>query len=525
LLKVFEKQDGPGIVSFITASSYLRGPGFVGVREVMRRTFDELWILDLEGDNLGARKTQNVFAIQTPVAIAIGIRYGGPKLDETARVRYAKIEGNREAKLVELDRLISFGDITWKDCFTGWQTPFLPEGEGDYFSWPPITDVFPWQHTGVQMKRKWPIGEIKELLESRWEILLSASDLRSAFHESRDRKVDRSYPRLDGSGRLDALALLKPGAPTPDRSRYAYRSFDRQWILKDARLGDFMKPGLWQAHSDQQVYLTSLLTGVLGLGPAAVACAEVPDLHHFRGSFGGKDVIPLWRNAAATEPNVAGGLLELLSDAYGEAISAEVLFSYAYALLSTSAYVESFSEELALPGPRLPMTRDTGLFRETAELGRRLVNLHTYGERFGKGGVPRGQAKVVKAIPDTPEGYPEDHTYDPARRTLRVGEGDLGPVSPEVWEFEVSGLRVVKSWLDYRMKKPAGRSSSPLDEIRPERWTVGMTHELLELLWVLEATIAEQPYGADLLARIVESERVEAEELPQPSEEERKPPK
>ena len=52
------------------ASSYLAGPGFVGVREVMRRTFDELWIIDLGGDNLGTRKTPNVFNIQTPVAIA-----------------------------------------------------------------------------------------------------------------------------------------------------------------------------------------------------------------------------------------------------------------------------------------------------------------------------------------------------------------------------------------------------------------------------------------------------------------------
>lgn len=139
--------------------------------------------------------------------------------------------------------------------------------------------------------------------------------------------------------------------------------------------------------------------------------------------------------------------------------------------------------------------------------------------------MPRGQAKVTKAIPDTPEGYPEDHAYDPAGRTLRVGEGELGSVSPEVWEFEVSGLRVVKSWLDYRMKKPAGRSSSPLDEIRPERWTVGMTHELLELLWVLEATLAEKSYGVDLLACIVESDLFEADEFPRPSEEERKPPK
>ena len=73
LWKVFESTGGPGIVSFITAASYLRGPGFVGMREVMRRTFDELWIIDLEGDSLGARKTENVFAIRTPVAIAVGV--------------------------------------------------------------------------------------------------------------------------------------------------------------------------------------------------------------------------------------------------------------------------------------------------------------------------------------------------------------------------------------------------------------------------------------------------------------------
>ncbi len=286
-----------------------------------------------------------------------------------------------------------------------------------------------------------------------------------------------------------------------------------------------MKPVLWRTRSDKQLYMTSLLTGVLGIGPAAVVASEVPDLHHFRGSFGGKDVIPLWRDAAATEPNVARGLLESLADAYGEAVSVEDLFAYAYALLSTPAYVESFGEELAVPGPRLPVTRDAGLFHEAADFGRGLVNLHTYGERFGGKGVPRGQAKVARAIPDTPEGYPEDHAYDPVSWTLRVGDGELGPVSPEVWEFGVSGLRVVKSWLDYRMKEPSGRSSSPLDEIRPERWTIQMTHELLELLWVLEATIAEQPYGADLLTRIVESDLFEAGDLPQPSEEERKAPK
>ena len=38
---------------------------------------------------------------------------------------------------------------------------------------------------------------------------------------------------------------------------------------------------------------------------------------------------------------------------------------------------------------------------------------------------------------------------------------------PEVVAFELSGFRPVKSWLDDRMASGAGRTSSPLDEIRP----------------------------------------------------------
>ena len=43
------------------------------------------------------------------------------------------------------------------------------------------------------------------------------------------------------------------------------------------------------------------------------------------------------------------------------------------------------------------------------------------------------------------------------------------------------------------MKSRSGRKSSPLDEIRPAGWTAALTTELLELLWVLEATVAVQP--------------------------------
>ena len=81
------------------------------------------------------------------------------------------------------------------------------------------------------------------------------------------------------------------------------------------------RPPLWWSLGPRQIFMTSLLTGVLGLGPAAMMTADVPDLHHFRGSFGGKDVIPLWRNSAADEPNITEGLLNVICQELGQPVS------------------------------------------------------------------------------------------------------------------------------------------------------------------------------------------------------------
>src|SRR5260370_22620 len=65
---VFEQRRGPGIVSFVSASSYLRGPGFAGLRQQLRDALDELGIIDLQGDQLDARHTVHEFPMRTPVA-------------------------------------------------------------------------------------------------------------------------------------------------------------------------------------------------------------------------------------------------------------------------------------------------------------------------------------------------------------------------------------------------------------------------------------------------------------------------
>ena len=50
-----------------------------------------------------------------------------------------------------------------------------------------------------------------------------------------------------------------------------------------------------------------------------------------------------------------------------------------------------------------------------------------------------------------------------------------------------------------------------------------MTRELLELLWVLEATVEREPELAELLTEITSSDGFSADDLPEQTEEERKP--
>ena len=75
------------------------------------------------------------------------------------------------------------------------------------------------------------------------------------------------------------------------------------------------------------------------------------------------------------------------------------------------------------------------------------------------------------------------------------------------------------------MKKGAGKKSSPLDDIRPKTWTREFTTELLELLWVIETTIAGYPEQEKLLEAVIAGPCFQADELPPVPDEARKAPK
>ena len=571
LWRLFERQECGGIVSFITASSYLRGPGFVGMREVMRQTFDELWILDLEGDNRGTRQTENVFNIQTPVAIAIGYRKSRlPSTDEwyptgfreeppeeepktPARVYYAKLpDVPREAKLEMLSQIETPGKnktlslsqeqgelgkpfssffLEWRECPADWQAPFMPEGEGSFFAWPQLPDLFPWNHPGAKFHRAWPIGETEELLRKRWKALVSAPPEKRAelFRESGDRTISFSTKMKIPGGNQPSIEELNRNAPMPKIRSYSFRSLDRQLALDDIRLCDRPRLPLRQSISEKQIFLITLQAIPLGEGPAVSIAPHLPDMSCFRGSFGGA-VFPLYRDKHGKEANITEGLLPQLSKQYGRRVTPEDLAAYVAAILGGQKYTDLFREELTTPGPRIPLTKDGALFRKAAKLGSRLIWLHSYAQRFRNekqkrgGAIPRGKAGIVAVVPNTEQGYPREFLYKEGAKEIHIGEGRVGPVKPEVWNYEISGLKPVQSWLGYRKFEPSGRKSSELDAIRPQIWSGDMTRQFLELLWVIEATLKMEPALAAALDEIIAAPCLSATDLPQPTPPQKRPP-
>ena len=356
---------------------------------------------------------------------------------------------------------------------------------------------------------------------------MRAPNRAALFRETRDRAVAGRY-RAGLAGQpaereATPLADLPADAEAPPIHRYAHRSLDRQHVLADGRLMDFRRPDLWRTHGDRQIYLTTSFTQPLGPGPALVASADVPDLHHFSGR-GAKDVIPLYRTTDAQQANIAPGLLGQLPLADA---SAEDFLAYLYGALAHPAFTERFAHELGSRELRVPITTDAALFREVGAVGRKLLKLHSYHRRFldhdEPAGVPPGTARCTVGVPVDEDGYPESFAHDATTQTLRVGDGAFAPVPNAIYEFEVSGLKVVRSWLRYRMKHGAGRQSSPLNALRPAQWPTTHTQELLELIWVLEETLALQPEQARLLDRVLAGPCLQASEVAPPPDALRRP--
>ncbi len=545
--KVFDKGDGKdagpheGIVCFITVAGFLNGPGFQQMRAYLRETCDDIWVIDCSPEGHQPNVNTRIFqGVQQPVCIVMASR-SGKKTKALGAVHFQPLpKGKREDKFAAL-KAMRLADKAWVACPEEARAPFLPASTGAWSSFPGLEDLFLWNGSGVMPGRTWVIAPDAHSLEARWAKLKAAkpAEMDDLFlpHMVDGDVGDRHSARV----LKDALAGFNPrnlsvqddkgGIENP--VRYGYRSFDRQYIIPDKRLINRPNPELWELRSSHQVYLTALSRTSPSSGPALTFTANVPDLDHYRGSFGGR-VFPLRANAAASQSNLKPNVLSALSGLYGISVSAEDLFSYIAGIASNPSYTSRFQEDLSTPGLRIPFTSDTILFEQAVGIGRTVIWLQTFGERMsdpehGRPAQPprlpldkRPVVPKAGAISQEPQDMPDTIGFDAGKHRLLVGHGFIDNVTPAMWAYEVSGKQVLTQWFSYRKRNRERpiigdrRKPSVLGDIQPDHWLPEYTTELLNLLNVLGLLIDLEPQQSDLLERVCSGALISGIDLKSP---------
>lgn len=521
--------DQAGIICYITVAGFLNGPGFQRMRDDLRRQSSEIWVIDCSPEGHQPDVPTRIFqGVQQPICIVMAARKAGTDPDTPARVHFRALpEGRRDTKFMALSSL-SLDDGGWLDAPSGWRDPFLFASTGAWATYPSLPKLFVYDGPGVMSGRTWPIAPDVESLRERWTCLINERDpvkQEVLFHPQlrngkvASRHIHKVVRQNLGSITTRSVSVHNDFTSCAESIRYGFPSFDRQLVIGDARLLNDPRPVIWDTHSTSQIYLTAFEAHSPSSGPSVTFTNLIPDLHHYKGSFGGR-VYPLWRDKGAEQSNVRPTLLAYLSSTYAHEVTAEDMVAYIAALLSHPGFISRFQTDLARPGLRVPLTANAASFAEAVALGREVIWLHCYGERSADPAadrparaprLPRGEGPMIPAdgaIPPAPEPLPQEMRYEPELRRLHVGKGYVDNVDPRVWAYEVSGKQILLQWFSYRRRdrtRPVigdRRPPSPLDQVQPEGWLASYTSDLLDLLHVVGRLVALEPAQADLLTRI-----------------------
>jgi hypothetical protein len=512
-----------GVVCFITTGAYRTGPAFTGMRRYLRTWATEGWVVDLTPEGQTPDVPTRIFpGVRQPLAIGLFVRTPGKVATAPAVIHTRTVTGRQKEKFRALAEM-TLDDDGWADARTDWTAPFTAAAAGGWDTYPALSDLMPWYSPGVFPTRGWVIAPSADILKQRWNSLRSEPDEQKRsvlFKEGRDANLRRARKPLPGADvhQSTSQPLSTDRTTLAEPIRYGYRTLDRQWIIPDHRVMDMPRRDLWAARQDGQIYVIEQHRHTIESGPGLVYSALVPDFDHFNNR-GGR-TMP-FRHPDGTA-NLARGLTATLADRLGIEVTGQDVLAYVAAAVSHPGYTAVFVEEITTPGIRVPITADPDVWARAVELGRQVLWLHTYGTACTGAGRPAGNVRLDATDPrrirnTTPITImPQDMSYDTARQTLIVGDGEFAPVPPQVWGYTVGGKNVLKSWFNYRKATPGGRRSSPLDDIHVRVWPSEWNADLLDLLSVLARLVDLEPEQAKLLSDVLAGDVLTSTRLADP---------
>jgi len=459
---------GRGIVAMITNHGYLDNPTFRGMRQSLRQTFDEIYLLDLHGNSL-KRETapdggpdENVFDIRQGVAIALMVKDGnhspspGAERGPGGEVYHADLYGKREDKYTWLDShdLSTAGYQTLDPAspfyfFTPRQTQNLEA----YQSWPSVTEIFPVNGVGMTTARDDFVIDFDSHNLLNRICVFKHSDLDDkGLHQAFGIRVKKGWSIRKAWKELQSIddgqmqAYIQPVLYRPFDVRYIFYHDAVVWrtvkrVMRHMLAGENLGL-LWTRPMSPKFEFSVLCTSqivdqcVVGNKSAGSGISYLGPLYLYP-SPEKPDLLQQER-----QPNLADWLLPKLSAAYGFTPAPEEVLAYLYAVLYSPAYRQKYAQELRTDFPRVPFTADGELFRQMAALGQQLIDLHLLRHPSHTAGVKyQGQGSdTVKKV-----------RYDPTTGRVHINaEKYFEGITPQMWEYQIGGYQVLEKYLKDR---------------------------------------------------------------------------
>ena len=473
---------GPeGIIGFVTNRSYLDGRQADGLRTIVAREFQEIWVVDLKGNarTSGERRRReagNVFDDKIRVGVAIGFFVRNPNL-EGCEIRHIALEDFMTA--MEKRRWLAAHPLR-QLARAGEFSRIRPNARGDWLNQPTAD----WSAFLPVADKAVKAGQSEQTIFRLFasSIKTNRDDWVYDFDQKQlKRKVQyfiTTFNRQIASGHLDPDTLdysikwsstLKTRRKLPAYSaRRMRKSLWRPFVAKHYYAEKAMSDRLTTLH--YQIHGADLKQDSLCIGISGGSAMKPFQALAFRGladyeCVEKNQVLPRWVYApdGSRQDNITDWALTRFRTAYQDpSIEKQDLFEYVYAVLHDPAYRATYALNLKTEFPRIPFYAD---FRPWATWGRALIALHAEFERVEPWPLARKEDQSAPPIPPKPR-----LKADKAAGMIEIDSVTrLEGVPPEAWEYRL-GNRSALEWILEEYQETAPRDPTIRDQFNAYRF-------------------------------------------------------
>lgn len=473
------KSEDDGIIAFITNNAYLDSRQDDGFRKSVQKEFDYIYIIDLKGNARKRNKSEggNVFNIQTGVAIMFLIKKGvsekqnkiNPLNQKKANIKYYNIGDflSGDKKLMTLQQDISFFDF--EDIIPDNKGQWLNQTNNDFYEHTALIDknvknqkvgkaieqkaIFKLFSLGVcTNKDDWAYDFDKEQLEKKIKYFLKI------YNKERKKWADKKLNDANFNDNLDYsikwVGDIKDYMVKNKEIKFnknairkcLYRPFVKNYTYFDYPIMQrpYQNKKIFPNENSENLTLNFQVSTPRRYTDCFVSNKMI-DLNFT--VIAGIVSVPLYvYENGEKKLNITDYAIKEFQNKYKDKATAENIFAYCHAVLSSPKYQKEYEENLKIDYPRIPLYKN---FDRFVELGKRLIKLQTEFENV----EPNKHLKIEKDFKYMPEDFSMIKLNKEKGIIIFDGKNRIENIPKKAFDYKI-GTRSALDWIiDYYKPK------------------------------------------------------------------------